>query len=150
MPKITQHPIFLHQKPNKSSSSMSIERITLTQFTAKPSNRPAYTELAYGKTQGITSNFKTQHQQDSMYGFFSHFSENSKTTRKLFQSPVKKTHYHFFEISYCHHITDANFYIRNSSFIHENTKQSLYYSHLSTKKIVSFLPFRFFLCYERP
>ena len=38
---------------------MSIERITLTQFTAKPSNRPAYTELAYGKTQGITSNFKT-------------------------------------------------------------------------------------------
>ena len=68
---------------------MSIVRITPTQFTAKPSNRPASTELAYGKTQGITSNFKTQHQQDSMYGFFSHFSENSKTTRKLFQASIK-------------------------------------------------------------
>lgn len=32
---------------------MFIVRITPTQFTVKPSNRPASTELAYGKTQGI-------------------------------------------------------------------------------------------------
>ena len=89
MPKIAQHPSFLHQKPNKPSSSVAIGRITPTQFTAKPSDRPASTELAYGKTQGITSDFKTQHQQSSMYGFFFHFSENSKTTRKLFQAPIK-------------------------------------------------------------
>ena len=78
MPKIAQHPSFLHQKPNKLSSSIATRRITPTQFTAKPSDRPASTELAYGKTQGITSDFKTQHQQSSMYGFFFHFTENSK------------------------------------------------------------------------
>jgi hypothetical protein len=41
---------------------MSIVRITPAQFTVKPSNRPASTELAYGKTQGTASDFKTQHQ----------------------------------------------------------------------------------------
>lgn len=41
---------------------MSIVRITPTQFTAKPSNRPTYTKLICGKTQGTASDFKTQHQ----------------------------------------------------------------------------------------
>ena len=68
---------------------MSIARITPTQFTVKPSNRPASTELAYGKTQGTASDFKTQHQQASIHGFFFHFTENSKTTRRLFQAPLK-------------------------------------------------------------
>ena len=55
---------------------MAIVRITLTQFTAKPSNRPAYTELAYGKTHGTI--LKTKHQPASIHGFFFHFTENSE------------------------------------------------------------------------
>ena len=55
---------------------MSIVRITPTQFTAKPSNKPASTELAYGKTQGTI--LKTKHQPASIHGFFFHFTENSK------------------------------------------------------------------------
>lgn len=62
MPKIAQHPSFLHKKHDKPSSSVAIGRITPTQFTAKQSDRPASTELAYGKTQGTASDFKTQHQ----------------------------------------------------------------------------------------
>jgi hypothetical protein len=76
MPKIAQHPSFLHQKPNKPSSSKTIERIIPTQFTAKPSNKPAYTKLIYGKTQGTI--LKTKHQPASIHGFFFHFTENSK------------------------------------------------------------------------